>query len=93
LVILKPPLTPGMFSEQEGEGGLVTMILRRRREHNRWVHEAEVCVKEIVPEAHDDYGLVDKSVGMGADELNVFGLAVCASFLEQVPKMHLHSRL
>jgi ubiquinone/menaquinone biosynthesis C-methylase UbiE len=30
-------------------GGEFTMIVWRRREDNPWVHDAEVCVKEIVP--------------------------------------------
>jgi len=30
-------------------GGELTMIVWRRREDNPWVHEAELCVREIVP--------------------------------------------
>jgi len=30
-------------------GGALTMIVWRRREENPWVHDAELCVKEIVP--------------------------------------------
>jgi SAM-dependent methyltransferase len=36
-------------------GGESTMIVWRRREDNPWVHEAELCVREIVPVvSHDD---------------------------------------
>jgi hypothetical protein len=30
-------------------GGELTMIVWRRREDNPWIHEAELCVREIVP--------------------------------------------
>src|SRR5215471_386003 len=36
-------------------GGALTMIVWRRREENPWVHDAELCVKEIVPVvSHED---------------------------------------
>ncbi|HET6603159.1 MAG TPA: class I SAM-dependent methyltransferase [Xanthomonadaceae bacterium] len=36
-------------------GGEMTMIVWRRREDNPWVHEAETCVREIVPVvSHED---------------------------------------
>lgn len=36
-------------------GGDMAMIVWRRREDNPWVHEAELCVKEIVPVvSHED---------------------------------------
>jgi ubiquinone/menaquinone biosynthesis C-methylase UbiE len=36
-------------------GGQLSMIVWRRREDNPWVHEAELCVKEVVPVvAHED---------------------------------------
>ena len=36
-------------------GGELTMIVWRRREDNPWVHEAELCVREIVPVvSHED---------------------------------------
>jgi len=36
-------------------GGVLTMIVWRRREENPWVHDAELCVKEIVPVvSHED---------------------------------------
>ena len=40
-------------------GGELTMIVWRRREENPWVHDAERCVREIVPVvAHEDTGEV-----------------------------------
>src|SRR5215470_17731982 len=36
-------------------GGTLTMIVWRRREENPWIHDAELCVKEIVPVvSHED---------------------------------------
>ena len=36
-------------------GGALTMVVWRRREENPWVHDAELCVKEIVPiVSHED---------------------------------------
>jgi len=36
-------------------GGALTMIVWRRREENPWIHDAELCVKEIVPVvSHED---------------------------------------
>ena len=36
-------------------GGELTMIVWRRREDNPWVHDAEMCVREIVPViSHED---------------------------------------
>ena len=36
-------------------GGELTMIVWRRREDNPWLHDAELCVREIVPVvAHED---------------------------------------
>jgi ubiquinone/menaquinone biosynthesis C-methylase UbiE len=36
-------------------GGRFTQVVWRRREENAWVHEAELCVKEIVPVvSHED---------------------------------------
>ena len=36
-------------------GGTLKMIVWRRREDNAWIHDAELCVKEIVPVvSHDD---------------------------------------
>jgi SAM-dependent methyltransferase len=36
-------------------GGTMTMIVWRKREANPWLHEAELCVKEIVPVvAHEE---------------------------------------
>ena len=36
-------------------GGELTMIVWRRREDNPWIHDAELCVKEILPVvAHED---------------------------------------
>jgi ubiquinone/menaquinone biosynthesis C-methylase UbiE len=36
-------------------GGELTMIVWRRREANPWVHEAELCVRELVPVvSHED---------------------------------------
>jgi len=36
-------------------GGALTMIVWRRREENPWVHDAEQCVKEIIPiVSHED---------------------------------------
>ena len=40
-------------------GGVFTQVVWRRREDNPWVHEAELCVREIVPVvSHEESGQV-----------------------------------
>ncbi|MEW6166674.1 MAG: class I SAM-dependent methyltransferase [Pseudomonadota bacterium] len=52
-------MTPGAAMRNIGRalkpGGTFTQIVWRRREENPWVHEAELCVRELVPVvAHED---------------------------------------
>jgi SAM-dependent methyltransferase len=47
-----------------GPGGELTMIVRRRREDNPWLHDGERCVKAIVPAvSHEDTGQVRRAPG------------------------------
>lgn len=51
--------TPGAAMRNIGRalvpGGELTMIVWRRREDNPWLHDAELCVRELVPVvAHED---------------------------------------
>ncbi len=42
-----------------GPGGQLTMIVWRKREDNPWLHEAELCVRALVPVvSHEDAGQV-----------------------------------
>ena len=45
-----------MFTAQQGfEWGVFTQIVWRRREENPWIHDAELCVRGIVPVvSHED---------------------------------------
>ena len=57
-------------------GGTLTQIVWRRREENPWVHEAECCVKKLVPiVAHDETNEVHCGPGpfsmAGADMVSV----------------------
>jgi hypothetical protein len=50
-----PGLAPCNIRRGLAPRGQLTMIVWRRREDNPWVHEAELCVKEILPVvSHDE---------------------------------------